>query len=76
MSNVNIDMTGVPHRSPYFDLLTGNLKNWKNKVFFSFDTIVFNMLHVSQLRIDLLIILNYFEPLQKTNYNYAKVQFG
>jgi hypothetical protein len=76
MSNVNIYMTRVPHRSPYFDLLNGNLKNWMNKVFLSFDTIVFNMLHVFQLRIDLLIILNYFEPLQKKNYNYAKIQFG
>jgi len=36
MSNVITNMTRIPHRSLYFDLLNGNFWNYRNIVFFSF----------------------------------------
>jgi hypothetical protein len=44
MSNVAIDMTRIPHKSLYFDLLSCNLKLYRNKVFLSFESIVFNIM--------------------------------
>jgi hypothetical protein len=44
VSNVTKYTTRIPHKSLYFDLLSGNLKNCKNMVFFSFDFIVFNIM--------------------------------
>ncbi len=43
MSSFTIDMTGIPPRSLYYDLLSGNFKNSRNKLFFSFDFACFNI---------------------------------
>jgi hypothetical protein len=40
MSNITIDMIGIFHRSLYFDMLNGNLKNYKNILSF-FSTFLF-----------------------------------
>jgi hypothetical protein len=44
MSNLTIDMIGIPHRSLYFNLLSNNFINCRNILFLSFLT-----LHVSTL---------------------------
>jgi hypothetical protein len=44
MSSVTTNMIGIPHMSLYFDLLHSNLKDYKNKVFLSFDSIGLNIM--------------------------------
>ncbi len=44
VSCVTIDMTRIPHRSLYFDLLNSNSINYRNKVFLSFHYIGFNIM--------------------------------
>jgi hypothetical protein len=44
MSSFNIDMTRIPHRSLYSYLLSGNLRNCRNKLFFSFDSTCFDIM--------------------------------
>jgi hypothetical protein len=43
VSNVTIDMTRIPHKSLYFHLLSGNVRNYKNRFFLSFDFTRFNI---------------------------------
>jgi hypothetical protein len=38
------DMTRIPHRFLYFDMLINNLRNCRSKVFLSFDFIGFNIM--------------------------------
>jgi len=44
VSSVTTYMLRIPHRSLYFNLLNNNLRNCKNMVFFSFDSISFNIM--------------------------------
>jgi hypothetical protein len=42
-SYVPINMTRIPHKFLYFDLLSGNLRNYKNRFFLPFDFACFNI---------------------------------
>ncbi len=43
MFNLIANMIGIPHRFLYSNLLNGNLRNYKNKLFFSFDSTCFKL---------------------------------
>jgi hypothetical protein len=44
MSSVTIDMTRIFYKFLYFDMLNGNLRNCRNKIFLSFDFTIFNIM--------------------------------
>ncbi len=44
MSSVTTNMTRIPNRLMYFNLLNSILKDYRNKVFLSFDSISFNIM--------------------------------
>jgi hypothetical protein len=46
MFDLIVDMTRISHRFLYFNLLSGNLRNYKNRLFFSFDSTCFKLLFV------------------------------
>jgi hypothetical protein len=43
-SNVTTNMTGIPNRPLYSNLLSSSLKDYKNIVFLSFDSTCFNIM--------------------------------
>jgi hypothetical protein len=49
VSDVTINMTRILHKFLYFDLLSGNLRNYKNRFFLSFDFACFNIVICSMI---------------------------
>jgi hypothetical protein len=45
VSNVTTYVTRIPHMSLCFNVLSGNLKNYMNRVFLSFDYTIFNIMN-------------------------------
>ncbi len=44
MSSVNANIIGIPHKPLYFNLLNSNFRDYRKKVFLSFDSISFNIM--------------------------------